>query len=113
MQIYTTSTIGDGLVSQIPALLISVATGMIVTRSASENSPQRRGDKAVPRPAPRHYDGRCGRRVPEPDTGISGNSDTLYIGSIAGRRLLPAAETEKSDRETVPGNGGSGSDKRS
>lgn len=38
LQIYTTSTIGDGLVSQIPALLISVATGMIVTRSASENN---------------------------------------------------------------------------
>lgn len=38
MQIYTTSTIGDGLVSQVPALLISVATGMIVTRSASENA---------------------------------------------------------------------------
>lgn len=38
MQIYTTSTIGDGLVSQIPALLISVATGMVVTRSASTNS---------------------------------------------------------------------------
>ena len=38
MQIYTTSTIGDGLVSQIPALLISLATGMVVTRSASENS---------------------------------------------------------------------------
>lgn len=32
------ATVGDGLVSQIPALLISVATGMIVTRSASENS---------------------------------------------------------------------------
>lgn len=38
MAIYTTATIGDGLVSQIPALLISVATGMIVTRSASENN---------------------------------------------------------------------------
>lgn len=38
MQIYTTSTIGDGLVSQIPALLISVSTGMIVTRSASKNN---------------------------------------------------------------------------
>ena len=38
LQIYTTSTIGDGLVSQIPALLISVSTGMIVTRSASENN---------------------------------------------------------------------------
>ncbi|MFI3115368.1 MAG: flagellar biosynthesis protein FlhA [Clostridia bacterium] len=32
---YTISTVGDGLMSQIPALLISVATGMIVTRSAS------------------------------------------------------------------------------
>jgi len=29
-------TIGDGLVSQIPALLISTATGIIVTRAASE-----------------------------------------------------------------------------
>ena len=37
MQIYTTSTVGDGLVSQMPALMISVATGMIVTRSASES----------------------------------------------------------------------------
>src|SRR5205823_4146920 len=29
-------SVGDGLCAQIPALLISVATGMIVTRSASE-----------------------------------------------------------------------------
>lgn len=33
---YTILTIGDGLVSQIPALLISVATGIIVTRAASD-----------------------------------------------------------------------------
>lgn len=33
--VYCTATVGDGLMSQIPALLISVATGMIVTRSAS------------------------------------------------------------------------------
>ncbi|MCI8622839.1 MAG: flagellar biosynthesis protein FlhA [Provencibacterium sp.] len=38
MQIYSIATIGDGLMSQIPALLISVATGMIVTRSASESN---------------------------------------------------------------------------
>ena len=38
MNIYSTATVGDGLMSQIPALLISVATGMIVTRSASENN---------------------------------------------------------------------------
>jgi len=38
LQTYSTSTVGDGLMSQIPALLISVATGMIVTRSASESN---------------------------------------------------------------------------
>ncbi len=38
MEIYSTATVGDGLMSQIPALLISVATGMIVTRSASESN---------------------------------------------------------------------------
>lgn len=36
INIYSTATVGDGLISQFPALLISVATGMIVTRSASE-----------------------------------------------------------------------------
>jgi flagellar biosynthesis protein FlhA len=33
---YSLLTVGDGLVSQIPALLISTATGLIVTRSASK-----------------------------------------------------------------------------
>ncbi|MDE6727508.1 MAG: flagellar biosynthesis protein FlhA, partial [Oscillospiraceae bacterium] len=35
---YSLATVGDGLCSQIPALLISVATGMIVTRAASTDS---------------------------------------------------------------------------
>lgn len=38
MALYSTATVGDGLMSQIPALLISVATGMIVTRSASDSN---------------------------------------------------------------------------
>lgn len=38
LSIYTVATVGDGLVSQLPALLISTATGIIVTKSASENS---------------------------------------------------------------------------
>lgn len=33
---YTVLSIGDGLVSQIPALLLSTATGLMVTRAASE-----------------------------------------------------------------------------
>lgn len=38
LQKYTIMTIGDGLVSQIPALLISTATGIIVTRAASDSN---------------------------------------------------------------------------
>ena len=37
-QTYILLTVGDGLVSQIPALLISTATGMVVTRAASDNN---------------------------------------------------------------------------
>lgn len=38
LQTYSIVTIGDGLVSQLPALMISTATGMVVTRSVSEGS---------------------------------------------------------------------------
>lgn len=36
LRTYALLTVGDGLVSQIPAILISTATGIIVTRSASD-----------------------------------------------------------------------------
>lgn len=35
---FTILTIGDGLVTQIPALLISTATGLVVTRAASDSN---------------------------------------------------------------------------
>ncbi|WP_040211259.1 flagellar biosynthesis protein FlhA [Clostridium polynesiense] len=38
MEIFTTLTIGDGLVSQIPALLISTASGILVTRAGSDEN---------------------------------------------------------------------------
>jgi flagellar biosynthesis protein FlhA len=38
LQEYALLTVGDGLVSQVPALLISTATGILVTRSASEDN---------------------------------------------------------------------------
>ncbi len=37
-QNFSLLSVGDGIVSQIPALLISTATGIIVTRSSSENN---------------------------------------------------------------------------
>jgi len=36
-EIYTVLTIGDGLVSQIPSLLVSTASGMVITRAAEDN----------------------------------------------------------------------------
>ncbi|MDR1000667.1 MAG: flagellar biosynthesis protein FlhA [Clostridiales bacterium] len=36
-RVYTIMTIGDGLVSQIPALLISTATGILVTKATSDS----------------------------------------------------------------------------
>ncbi|WP_411676498.1 flagellar biosynthesis protein FlhA [Caproicibacter sp.] len=38
LNLYSIATVGDGLVSQVPALLISTATGMIVTRAASSST---------------------------------------------------------------------------
>ncbi len=38
MSIYSIATVGDGLVSQVPALLIATATGMVVTRAVSEGT---------------------------------------------------------------------------
>ena len=38
LQTYTLLTVGEGLVAQIPALLLSTATGIIVTRSAAEGN---------------------------------------------------------------------------
>jgi flagellar biosynthesis protein FlhA len=38
LRTYTLLSVGDGLVSQVPALLISTATGIIVTRSASDEN---------------------------------------------------------------------------
>ena len=37
VSVFTKLTIGDGLVSQVPAFLISLAAGLIVTRSSSES----------------------------------------------------------------------------
>jgi hypothetical protein len=54
---YTILTIGDGLVAQIPALLVSTAAGILVTKGASETG-ARPGDgrpdaRQRPRDAPR------------------------------------------------------------
>ncbi|MDR0391485.1 MAG: flagellar biosynthesis protein FlhA [Planctomycetaceae bacterium] len=50
--IFTRLTIGDGLVSQVPALMISIATGILVTRSShSFNLPQQFVGQMLSKPA--------------------------------------------------------------
>jgi type III secretion protein V len=44
VQTYAILTIGDGLVSQIPALFISITAGVIVTRVSTEDSPHLGGE---------------------------------------------------------------------
>ena len=43
LEIYTVLTIGDGLVSQLPALLITLASGVLVTRVASKDGKKNLG----------------------------------------------------------------------
>ncbi len=51
LSLFTRLTIGDGLVSQVPALLISLATGLLVTRSSySTNLPQQFFAQMLSRP---------------------------------------------------------------
>ncbi len=51
LSLFTRLTIGDGLVSQVPALLISLATGLLVTRSShSTNLPQQFFSQMLSRP---------------------------------------------------------------
>ena len=95
MQIYTTSTIGDGLVSQIPALLISVATGMVVTRSASENSLSEDLTKQF-LASKGAYDGGRRGRVPVPYTRLPCSSDTDYIRRHGWGRLISLYRHQKS-----------------
>ena len=47
VETYTLLTIGDGLVTQIPALLMAVATGMIVTRSTSDQEMSSQASKQL------------------------------------------------------------------
>ena len=55
LSIYSIATIGDGLVSQLPALMISTATGMIVTRSVADGSPEQRCNPSVSGAAARAF----------------------------------------------------------
>ncbi len=73
-QVYTLLTIGDGLVSQIPALLVSTAAGIIVSRAASEGNLS---------------DEMTSQLLGNPKTVAIGAAFVLFIGALPGLPLLP------------------------
>ena len=66
-RVYTLLTIGDGLVAQIPALLLSTAVAIIVTRMSRAAGHGRRAGEAVVRSAARAGDRRGAARRDGPD----------------------------------------------
>ncbi|MDB5914083.1 MAG: flagellar biosynthesis protein FlhA, partial [Ramlibacter sp.] len=68
LQTYTLLTVGDGIVTQVPALVIAVGTGIIVTRSAS--------------------DGNLGREALRQITAFP-KAQLLVAGALLGLLLLP------------------------
>ncbi len=78
---YSLLTVGDGLAAQIPALLISVATGIIVTRAASDKRPRQRHRRADPAPAQGPARRRRGDRHVRADPGLP-KLPFLLIGGL-------------------------------
>lgn len=74
VQLYTLLTVGDGLVSQIPALLISTAAGIIVSRAASEGNLS---------------DELTEQLTGDPKTVVIGAVFVLLIGLLPGIPILP------------------------
>ncbi len=87
---YTLLTIGDGLVAQIPALVISTAAGVIVTR-VSDRSGRRRADggPAVQQPA-RDAAERRGTRAAGPGAGHAEPGVPAVYRRSAGPGLVAA-----------------------
>jgi len=73
-EVYTLLTIGDGLVSQIPALLISTGAGIIVSRAASEGNLSEEITTQL---------------VGNPKTVTIGAVFVFFIGIIPGMPILP------------------------
>ncbi|MTI86466.1 MAG: flagellar biosynthesis protein FlhA [Balneolaceae bacterium] len=71
---YTLMTIGDGLVSQIPGLLISTAAGIIVSRAASEGNLSKELTTQL---------------LGDPKTLVIGGSFVFFMGLLPGLPIIP------------------------
>jgi type III secretory pathway component EscV len=75
-QVFTLLTVGDGLVSQLPALLLSAAAGLVVTRVASD-----RGQGALERD--------LRRQLGHPEALVMAGAFLCALGLLPGLPLFP------------------------
>lgn len=78
VQTYTTLTVGDGLVSQIPALLISICAGIVVTRVSAEKDSTLGSDVSR-------------QLFRRPATLFLAGALLLFLGALPGLPILPFA----------------------
>jgi flagellar biosynthesis protein FlhA len=98
-------TVGDGLCAQIPRLLISVATGILVTRSASEQDlgndvAASCSTSAAPRSSRASSSARSRScpRCPSSPSSSSAGSSSPWAGRCATRRTRPSARPRPTRR---------------
>ena len=92
---YTTLTVGDGLVSQIPALLVSTAAGIVVTKGGTEGTRRCGADAPAGRQPQAAGAGRRRRRGAGADAGAAGAA--VPGAGRAGRRRRPGCATASAE----------------
>ncbi len=108
---YTLLTVGDGLVSQIPALIVSTAAGLLVSKAGVSGSADKRARRAVHRlpQGAGHVIGRHGA-----DGLHAGHADHSLPGAMSAgagylafrsARMKRAAKDQEVAEELMPGTG--------
>jgi flagellar biosynthesis protein FlhA len=82
---YSTLTVGDGLVSQIPALLVSISSGLIVTRAAGSSN---LGDDVIAQFARQHKTLKVGGGVMACFALVPGLPKPIFLGVGLGMYLM-------------------------
>jgi flagellar biosynthesis protein FlhA len=93
VETYTLLTVGDGLVSQLPALIISTSTGIVVTRAAGTDLGSQIGAQLFGRPAVLRM-----AAVVLVALGLLPGMPLLAFGLVGGALLLAGQRTEAQRR---------------
>ena len=95
IQTYSLLTVGDGLVAQIPALLISLSSGLIVTRAATRERPRYRPARSSSRATSARCSSRGGAICAHRDRARPAEGPVLLVGGAAPHPRDPASRARR------------------